>query len=281
MRAIVVTGAVVAALAASAACGGGKDPAVCRREAHALGELLSTMDYEMPPFYAGDATLVLRTDVPVTAGRYGPTIVITRDGATLDGMPLGDLVVRRRLEDAHDRRAMVYVAVDEAAPWSEVQAVVHRLVAADLMHPSFGFARPATPVTRPPRSKIDDELDRLQNGTDSSHKATDLAKMVQEIVKGCPAIIKVFGEVAVESGESKAARIVRAIEPSLVACNCNLDLPAFRSVMFRLLYVEKAQSALEITLDPEATPLVLPPDTPWRDANAKLTPGAHVWIPAP
>jgi hypothetical protein len=149
------------------------------------------------------------------------------------------------------------------------------------MHPWFGFALPPKRVTAPPRSKIDDELDAIRDSDDSSSKATRFAEMMSRVVKGCPPLAKAFGAVSGDSDESKAETIIRAVEPSLVKCRCNVDVPSLRSGMFRLLYVEKPQSAFEITLDPDATPLVLPSETLWRDAHAKLTPGAHVWIPAP
>jgi hypothetical protein len=268
-------------LVAAAACGGGKDAAVCAREAHDLGELLSSMDHEMPPFYAGDAKLVLRQDLPPPGGTFGPTVVITSNGATLDGMPFEDFEVNHRLEEAHARGGIIYVAVDEAARWDEVQEVARRLTTAELMHPAFAFARPAAAVARPPRSKIDDEIDAIRNSDDAGNKATRFAEIMSKLVKGCPPLAEAFGSVGADSADSKADSLIRAIEPSLVKCSCSVDIPALRSGLFQLLYIDKPQSSFFVTLDPDATAIVLPPETPWRDAQAKLTPDARVWIPSP
>jgi hypothetical protein len=285
--------AIAMLVLAAAACGGGKDPGVCRREAHELGELLATIGQDMPAFYAGDATLVTRADIPPVWPGYGPMIVLTADEATYNGEPFDSREAADRLaserEVAHMRAAggrpvddeLVVLVIDEAARWADVARIAQTLHERGFRRPALAFARPPSPVTRPPRSKIDDELDAIIASDDASNKATRFAKLVEKVIKGCPPLGKAFGAVAAVDGESKAETIIRAIEPSLVKCNCNVDMPSFSSAMFRLLYVEKPQSFLRITLDPTATPLVLPPETLWRDANAKLTPDARVWIPLP
>lgn len=272
-------------VAAAAACGGGgKDPAVCRREAEALGTLLTTMDYEAPAFYAGDIELALRSDTPRQATERGETMEVRSDGVSYRGRSLDAESTTEYL--VHDFVSgkdgpLLYVAIDKKATWENVGRAVRAAYDVGYRRVGLAFQRPPAPVTRPSRSPIDDDLDRLQASDDGANKATEYARMVERIVKGCAPMVATFSSVAADDGESKAEKIVRAIEPSLVKCNCNVDLPAFRSVMFRLLHIEKPQSAFVVTLDPAAAAVVLPPETLWREAHVKLTPGARVWIPAP
>jgi hypothetical protein len=282
-------------LAAAACGGGGKDPAVCRQEAAALGELLSTMDHEMPAVYASGVKLVLRTDLPVATFAYGPQLTITAESVSFEGQELGLAELQERLGDARamainekelgrpgsrDRDlTLAHVVAAEDAQWKDVAGALRALHAAGYLRPAIWFARPAPPVARPPRSKVDDELDRIQHSGDSGTKATDFARVMEKLVKGCGPMVEAFGQVAVDTGESKAETIIRAIEPSLVKCNCNVDMPSFTSAMFRLLYIEQPLTAFRVTLDPAAAaPITLPPSTAWRNAHQRLAPGATVWL---
>jgi hypothetical protein len=282
-------------LAVAACGGGGKDAAVCRQEAAALGELLSTMDHEMPAVYVHDAKLVLRTDLPVATFLYGPQITITAESVSFEGQRVDASALAERLAARHameqedvergsprmkDRDlTLAHLVAAEDAPWKDVATAFAALHAAGYHRPAIWFARPAPEVKRPPRSKIDDELDRIQHGGDTANKATEFARVMEKLVKGCGPMVEAFGQVAVDTGESKAETIIRAIEPSLVKCNCNVDMPSFASAMFRLLYIEQPLTAFRVTIDPAAAaPITLPPSTAWRNAHQRLAPGATVWL---
>jgi hypothetical protein len=282
-------------LAVAACGGGGKDAAVCRQEAAALGELLSTIDHEMPAVYVSGAKLVLRSELPAARFPYAPQITITGEGLSLEGREVAIAELEERLVDAHamainekelgrpgsrDRDlTLAHVAAAEDAAWKDVAGALRALHAAGYVRPAIWFARPAPEVKRPPRSKIDDELDRIQHGGDTANKATEFARVMEKLVKGCGPMVEAFGQVAVDTGESKAETIIRAIEPSLVKCNCNVDMPSFASAMFRLLYIEQPLTAFRVTIDPAAAaPITLPPSTAWRNAHQRLAPGATVWL---
>ncbi len=283
------TGALLATVLAVAlgACGGGKDPAVCRREAAELSELLATVDHEPPGFQAHDLTLVTRSDIPRTTRDLGPVIHVTREGASFQDEPFRGEQGRVRLTEEARRYGhgakldVLYLAIAEDARWEDAAGAAVLGWEAGFERQGLAFARPPAVVTPPPRSKIDAELDRILHEEEASNKATALARLIEQVVNGCPALIRAFGSVAAVEGESKADTLIRAIEPSLVECNCAVDMPSLRSALFRLLAVDKPQSAFVITHDPDGTPIDLPPDTPWRDAHARFSPDARVLIELP
>lgn len=275
------------ALALGACGGGGKDAAVCRREAAELGELLATVDHEPPGFQAHDLTLVTRGDTPKTTHDFGPVIHVTREGAMFGGEPFQGEEGRARLAEQARRfrrggkGEVLYVAIAEDARWADVASAAVLGWESGFERQGLVFARPPAAVTPPPRSKVDDELDRILHEEDPSNKATELARVIERIVKGCPALVRAFGSVAAVERESKADALIRAIEPALVECNCSVDMPSLRSALFRLLAVERPQSAFVITHDPAGALVDLPPDTAWRDAHARFSPDARVLIKLP
>lgn len=286
MRRLGLAALVLAGLV-GACGGGGKDAAVCRREAAELSQLLATMDHEPPGFYGSGITLVSRSDVPPTPPPSGIEIHVTREGALYLGEPLDAPGVRDRLErDARrprggTERGLLYLVIAEDARWADVAHATAVGWEADLVELALAFARPPVPVTPPPRSRIDDDLERIRDSVEPGQKATELARLLQGVVRGCPALVRAFGSVAGVEGESKADTLMRAIEPALVECNCSLDMRSLSSALFWLLYVDKPTSAFRITLAADGEPIELPPDTPWRDAHARFSPGARVLVKLP
>jgi hypothetical protein len=284
---------VVVVVAAIAGCGGGggNDAATCKREAAELATLLRTMDHEVQVFVMDGVHLVTRTDVPSVGGSFAPTVVVTATGEIQAmGEALAGPALAERLELEHRRIAdrglggeldpsRVNLVVDAAAPWSAVERAVGAAYGAGFVRPAFIFERPPTRVTPPPRSPIDDQLDALEASDDTSNKATRLAKMLEPVIRGCAPIERAFGRVAGVSGKSIADALIDAIEPSLVACNCRVDLPALRSILYRLFHVSRVTTALEVTLDPSGRALAPAPAAAWRDASQALpTDGSPVWI---
>ncbi len=289
---------VAASVTAAGVAGcGSNDPGACRRQANELATLLATMDHEPTMIAPGDASLVVREDLSSATMPFATVVMVTPATVSIAGrrVQMADLedellsAHRRVVEDAelYGRRGapedttLVYLVVDEAALWGRVGQVTAAAHAAGFTRPAFVFARPPAPITKPPRSPIDDDLDRLMATEEAGNKATELARMTQGVVKTCPAMVRVFGAIASEGGGSKADTLIRGIEPALVDCNCNLDLPAFRSIMFRLLYTSQPTGALRVTLDPAQPPVAVAADTPWRVAAARLGADATVWLAAP
>jgi hypothetical protein len=64
--------------------------------------------------------------------------------------------------------------------------------------------------------------------------------------------------------------ILRAPQQA-VECNCDLDIAALRSFLWRLLGTAHPVTLLDLTLTPSAATLQLPAETPWQDASARLS----------
>lgn len=256
-----------------------RDPQACRAEAHALAAMLGSFDHR-PSAIAEELHLVVRADLPPDAPAWGPVIAV---GATVsvDREPVADrsaldqrlVALRARLDAMAPRGgadpAVVVLAIDAQAPWSTVVWVADAARAAGFDHPALVFARPAAPVTPPPRSSIDAELDAVAG----DNKATQVARIAARVARSCPALIRVFGEVSAGT-DDRAQQLIDGIEPALIACNCDLDIAALRSLMFRVLFVPRPTTALAIALAADGRRIALPAATPWSTAHAQVTVGA-------
>jgi hypothetical protein len=288
---------LVAGLALGA-CGKGVDAGTCRERAHELSTLLNTIDHDSPLFRDdGSVHLVVRPDLARTAPGVlvAEVVEVRASDVVFHGQPVLDQVelgarlaaARAKLESnvaagAYGRYqpdpTLILLVVDEAAPHASVVAAAGAAHAAGFTRPAFVFGRPPAQVAAPPRSWIDDDLDRLMND-DPGQKAFELSRMTDKITKSCPALARAFGAVASDEGADRAQTLIDEIEPALIQCNCTLDIPALRSVMYRVMYVAKPTGLLQVTLAPDGRVLALPATTPWREASSWLpVDGASVWL---
>lgn len=285
---------VLVVVVAVAGCRKGKDPAVCRTDAHSLSAYLGSIDRDAPPFWAGDLKLVLRPDLPRVELRYAPVLEIRADRLVLDGSMIDNHAdLEDRLRGRHEAAVrdvelgtsrhnppdptLLNLLIDERAPWEIVVEVADTALAAGFDHPAVAFARPPAAITRPPRAPIDDELDRAA-AAEPSQRATQFARSMQKVVASCPALIRVFGEIGSSDGGDKSQQLLDGLEPALVECNCRVDLPALRSVFFRLFYVEHPVTAVAVVLAADGRAVVQPASTPWRDAHELITAGAPLHL---
>jgi hypothetical protein len=256
----------------------GKKQSDCIAEANELSHFLTTMDHDPPILGLDDVKLLARTDLPHTKLVRAPGIVIGPKATTIDGRAVTDdqlaeaLDKERRFIESYPRLAKeprrVYLAIDEAAPWQRVVSAVSVAQHAGFVKGAFAFARPAS-TPPPPRAPIDDDLDRLLT-EEPANRASKLAKLAEQTVKSCDALMREFGSVAATEGD-KADIILHAVGPALVECNCNTDLPAVRSLMWRVAGNPHPVNVLEVDLDPIVKPLELPGATPWREASKHLS----------
>ena len=70
---------------------------------------------------------------------------------------------------------------------------------------------------------------------------------------------------------------MRQSEKKLVECDCDLDIPAFRALMWRAYAHPHPTTYLPIDLDVNGHAVELPAATPWRDAGKQLAAGT-VWL---
>lgn len=277
--------------AALALLGCGKAKQDCKLEADELARLLSTMDRSM--VVAGAEHLVVRMDLAKAAAHEAPVIAVTEKGivwmsALVDRAKLQPLLtemaakIRDDLEQGRfpkrsppDPRRILLL-FDDAAAWRDVVTVIELAQLTGFTEPELVFAR--TPPPPPPRTPIDDKLDAILSD-DAGSKATQLAKLATEVIKSCPAMAKTFGTVsASESASDRTEELISAIGPSLVECNCDLDMAAFRSLMLRVMGNPHPTTVLPISLVPEHAPIAFPAATPWREASKRFTPDTKaIW----
>jgi hypothetical protein len=259
------------------AAGCGKSAEECRTEAEALGKLLKETPHRMSPFgeHRG-LTLVKRTDLTASAGADGFVVAASPDSVIFEYRALaGTAELLQRLLDARERRSWrdlrrVYLQLDRATPWSKVVELVDIARSVGLTSVGFAFDNGEKLLTRPPRSPVDDKLDAILAG-DPTTRATELAKLVETMIDDCPALQQEFGSVGSESAEDKADVLIRGLVPALIECNCKVDMPGFRSAMWRLIAIEPNVKVLAFELAGDK--LALPARTTWEDASKHLIPG--------
>jgi hypothetical protein len=277
--------ALVLALAALAACGN-KDRQVCAARAAEVGRFLSAMDRSGQ--VVDGAGMVVRADLPRIELRAAPVVDVRGHKIRFQGQRFeGDALVeelklqRTMILDriAHGRTSSwrgdgdgrrVLLMFDAAATWDRVVAVVEAATAAGFESPELVFGVPSR-AQPPPRSAIDDELDRLEAQADVTNKATQLAEIVQRVVKGCPALTRSFGGVRANEDKAPAETLIASIEPALVECGCSVDVDAVRSVVWRVLTNPHPVTVLAIRVDRGAKAIELPAATPWREASKSFT----------
>ena len=96
--------------------------------------------------------------------------------------------------------------------------------------------------------------------------------MMQETIKSCPAVIRMFGDMAATEGPNKVEFLIDRMPGALADCNCDLDMPSFASEMWYVVVNPHPTSVLGVHIDPAGTPVELPAITPWREASKQLTP---------
>lgn len=277
--------AALIVLVTLAGCGKGKEE--CRVEAEAVGALLVSVASEpATPFEIDtDLHLIKRTDIKPVALPRAPTLALKATAMRFEGKGVDAAGLAaglhgtmakiaadpyRKQHRAKEPLERIYVLVDEATPWSAVVSAVGIAATEGFTAPAFVFEQPQT-VTPPPRTSIDDRLDQILK-TESGNRATELAREMSKIIAGCRALEQAFGAVGPVEADNKAMMLSRAIAPSLVECNCNVDVPALRSLMFRVIYVPRPPRV--IAFDPKATAetLAFPGDTTWAEASKRFQP---------
>jgi hypothetical protein len=199
--------------------GCGKSKQACQTEAHALGSLLAAADVSGSMISVDkDVQLVERGDLPDAQPRYAPVVNVGAT-TTYQGQAVTTPELAARLAAAHarivedldqgrfprrdppDPRELNFV-IDAKTPWPRVVETVAAATQAGMTAPVFVFASPVT-AKSPPRAPIDRELDAITTSHDGN-VATKLADVTSRLVKGCPSMIRVFGQVASTEAPDKA-----------------------------------------------------------------------------
>ena len=265
------------------------DSVDCATRTHALEHYFASIDRDFDPLFELGVQLVTRDDIaPHPPTDSAPVLEVRASGLALDGKvvalgELGDALAAKRHE-REDRiashqismrgasrfdPARVFVAIDQRAAWRDVVAALRASADAGGVHVVLAFAR--TPKgSPPPPHPIDAELAALLARRDPS-AASELAKMVQKVIERCKPLAAAYGSVAADEPDDKAETLLRATWPSLVECDCAVDLPAFRSMMYSVMVNRHPKTFLALTLDDAAPALELPAATTWQDAQKQIT----------
>lgn len=273
-------------LALAVGCDDDKPPAECRREAEALQALLRSVDTDPWLLSIDDGfQLVERTDLPDTTTLRAPVIVVGERETVFEGRPvLGADELSERLAEVQAGRAalarepggppgtdLVYLQIDARARWQRVVEAWSAARAAGLRAPAFVFRAPST-VTPPPRAPIDDQLDALLHDGDPSNRATGFARLIEQEVERCPALVRSFGSVATTGTESKSKRLIDELAPALIECKCRVSLPNLRSALWRLLANPHPTRVLALDPAPPTSTIRLPAAMTWAEAASRFTP---------
>ncbi len=293
----VVRLAAFAAFAASCGGGGGtKTPAVdkaaCKAQVADLVAFLNTRDPS--PRFAVDADvhLVIRPTLP-SIERRDPMVTLTATGPRFheqrygfgdlgpplvhEKLRLDDMVSEHRFPEGKIDSRHVLLMIDAATTWGDVVKLTDMLTKVGFDLPTFVLGK-SPPVAPPPRVPVDDELDKQPD--QSGDAATAIATALSAIIATCPAMKTVFRDVGGADGDDKGKVFIDASGPAVIACNCNLDMKAFRSVMWRIVGNPQPETGLAVTLASAGTAIALPAATLWSDAQNQLQPGTTVHLVA-
>lgn len=260
----------------------GKSAKECKADAEALATLLRETPHDPEMFVLAGRHLVVREDLTDKRGLgYAPVLDITKAGFAIQGEAIDAAALPAKLAAIHEQGTehwrgrgsdpdRIYFVIDEDVTWDHVVAAFDAAEAAGFVKEAFVFEYPAKKVVPPPRSAVDEKLDKLRADPDAANKATRLAEMLTATVKRCKSVQKLFSGVAAFEGESKADYIIEGLPEALVECECNVDLPEFRSIMWRMLATEHQTRVYELAPRVRDETIALPATTPWAEASKKL-----------
>jgi hypothetical protein len=261
----------VALAVAFAGCGHKPNAQQCASDANDLQQLLQqAMRDGSPPIADTTTALVDRPELPPLGAESSSVVALGHDVRVFSSPMTGDELAKH-LEWVHARKQRLVLAIDASATWDLVVRTITAATSAGLDHISFAFARSGHPPVPPPRSPVDDELDTIMKAPDLADRASKLAHLLVDTAKGCPSIGKVFSAAATEDSADRSNDLVAAIGPAIVECDCNVDIPALRSLMWRTLVDEHPKSVLTTAVSPDGTAIELAGSTPWREASKLFT----------
>lgn len=87
-------------------------------------------------------------------------------------------------------------------------------------------------------------------------------------------MIRRLGEVAMQP--DKTRWLAQHTPDAVRECDCKRDIARMKSALWQIFDQERPVRWMFATLSADAAPLALPATMPWRDANARIAPGATV-----
>ena len=244
------------------ACGK-SDVRQCRNDADALATLLREANTDPPQVYTYDAKLVSRTDLARIPNLPRGLELRVGQGDSIEQQ-------RARMPTRYADTKRAYLIIDEDTSWAAVVNAFDEAKAGGITEIGFVFVQPVE-IKKIPRAAVDDELDKLTK-SDASNKATKVAELMTKEIKSCPSLQKLFGSVASDDGNDKASYLIEGIPEALVECECRANLPAIRSIMYRIIANPTPTRVLVVTTTEPTTKIAAKADTRWKDVQAQLKP---------
>ncbi len=268
-------------IAVAAGCGGKNAKPECKASADEVVQYLRGIDHDVPPFYVpDDIHLAVRTDLPRGKLARAPVVTVKPAQIAFESQLVADAKELASKLAASPDKTQLYLLLDGDAPWGTIAAVGEAAATSGFDRVSIVLARPRTGSPPPPRSHVDDEIIEIVKDDSRGGKASEIAHAERDVVAKCPAMVKLFGDVASVETTDKADYLLDRIGPALVDCDCNVDLPSLRSVMWRLIGNPTPVVVLPLVLARDGTAIEQPTSRPWSAASRELAPGQRVWLVA-
>lgn len=283
VRLFLILALVAAALAG--ACKDTREPASCESQAAELGRWLKEIEAAGgAPVMLGQGLRLVERDGPALR-RYALILEIDASGARLNGQPIAsDDMLAEIASDQRDAAAALgdpsrlelLVAIDREAPWRVVAPELRR-AAAGWPRAKLLFARPVK-LQPPPPSSVTKDLEALAS-YDPSMKAARLAQITMEVFSRCGGIEDLFTRIAMAPPDVRSGMLVKGLPEALVACKCQADLAAVRTIGWALFGPGAGTSAstVEIALadGPGAPAVEVAADATWATAHEAVVAAAR------
>jgi hypothetical protein len=272
---------ILVVLAVAAGCGGKTAKPECKASADELVQYLRGIDHDSQPFFVDDDMhLAVRTDLPRSKLVPAPLLSIKPAQIMFQGQVVADVKeLEGKLAESPGKPSL-YLQIDGDAKWGTIAAVADAAGQGGFDHVSVVFARPRASGAPPPHSRVDDELVDIVNNPNRTGKASEIAHTMRDVAASCPSMTKLFGDIASVEGLEKADYLLDHVGTALVDCDCNVDMPSFRSVMWRMIHNPMPVVVLPLVLARDGTAVEQPASRPWSAASGQLVSGQRVWLVA-
>ena len=211
---------------------------------------------------------VLLEGQPVAQGTVGPG-PITGLTALLHKHRVRLAKIRKLTRGKLDIRLdRVLLLVDAKATWGAVAAVAATLLAEKISTVGLVFDVPHQ-VKKPGPSSMDRDVARLQ-GLPPARRQEEVARLWAKQVHPCRPLAEGLASLAAADPSQGQSQMVAVIPGALRLCQCKVDLPAFKTLLFTTFYTGQPKGVAWITLQPKAARVSLPAGTPWSAAHKQL-----------
>ena len=252
--------------------GCGKSKETCQRESADLATMFASMDTKRG-IETRFVKLVQRDELPIAADEFGVVLEVSAEGIRSAGITetpsepqvVIDLLLQKWRGSKLPR---LILAIDSGVHWLQLTSLFTGLEATGFSEVALVFARKAVTSTPPPRTAFDLKLDEAEKAM-PSERATQVAQLASELVKDCEAINTLFASVGGE--EDKTNTMIKGLPPALVECRCKCDVPALKSLMYRLLANRAPTTTIHVKLRGEK--LALRGELAWSETSLQLREG--------